>query len=163
MLGNNDRMTDDSLIPEQRDDPEDSAEAAERERRLQVWLAGLQTGGPPLAETVSKWREGKALHESLAGQHVAEDPPLDPPLNPPFEETLVGVRRRMRERRERDGKPPTQITREESETRLRCVIESLRADRAAGKEPSPLHLVLAARYIEGEMDLPQYTQAVLRL
>lgn len=145
------------MIPEGRDGLDGRAEAEERERRLQVWLAGLQTGGPQLAETVSKWRE--ALHESLAGEQLAEDPPL----NPPFEETLVGVRRRMRERREQDGKPPAQITDEESEARLLRVIESLRADRAAGKEPSPLHLVLAARYVEGEMDLPQYTQAIQRL
>jgi hypothetical protein len=61
------------------------------------------------------------------------------------------------------GKPSTLIQVEEAEIRFESVVEAIQADCSIGKEPSPLHLVLAARYIEGEIDKLEFKEALLDL
>ena len=39
----------------------------------------------------------------------------------------------------------------------------IKKDGVEGKEATPMHLVLAARYVEGEMDLEEYLRVVLRV
>ena len=149
------------------DDPKEPAanrqefeEAAERKRRLEAWLEGMLAGGPPLAEVVKQWREGMAMYHSPD----AEDDDNSGPGNPrPLEEALSEARRRIRQRREEAGKPPFEIDDAERHKRSAEVTFAIEADRASGKEPTPLHLVLAARYIEGEINSDEYSLAIMHL
>jgi hypothetical protein len=61
------------------------------------------------------------------------------------------------------GSPSMLIRLEEAEIRFESVVQAIQADCSIGKEPSPLHLVLAARYIEGEIDKLEFKKAVLEL
>jgi len=61
------------------------------------------------------------------------------------------------------GMPPLEIAEEEREKRSAQMFLSIQTDRGAGSEPTPLHLVLAARYIEGELDFEEYSIAVRRV
>lgn len=138
-------------------------EAAERERRLQVWLEGMLAGGPPLADAVKQWREGVPMYGPLGENAAAADEDSAPGQVKPLEESLAEVGRRVRQRRVLTGRPPLELTAEESAKRTALVTDAIETNRANGIEPTPLHLVLAARYIEGEINLDEYTQAILRL
>ena len=146
--------------PEQRQEFE---EAAERKRRLNAWLEGMLAGGPPLAEVVKQWREGMALYESTEPPADDDDDSSKAGNPRPLEEALSEARRRIRERREEAGKPPCEIDDAERHKRSAEVTFAIEADRANGKEPTPLHLVLAARYIEGEISSDEYSLAIMHL
>ena len=139
------------------------AEAAERAKRQQVWLDGVLSGGPSPAGAQKERRPGPAMcgasAENFAGD--ADDLPAERPE--PIEVSLLKCQRRIRERREVTGIPPLEIVEEEHERRSVQVIQSIQTDRAAGSEPTPLHLVLAARYIEGEIDFELYSSAVRKV
>jgi exonuclease VII small subunit len=151
------------------DDPKEPAlsrqefeEAAERKRRLEAWLEGMLAGGPPLAEVVKQWREGMAMYHAPEAE-ADEDGDSSVGKPRPLEETLSEARRRIRERREEAGKPPFEIDDAERHRRSAEVTFAIEADRANGKEPTPLHLVLAARYIEGEINSDEYSLAIMHL
>jgi hypothetical protein len=134
-------------------------EAAERKRRLEAWLEGMLAGGPPLAEVVKQWREGMAMYHAPS----ADDDDSKPGNPKPLEEALSEARRRIRQRREEAGKPLIEIDDAERHKRSAEVTFAIEADRAVGKEPTPLHLVLAARYIEGEINSDEYSLAIMHL
>ena len=151
-------MTDDSLEqPESsRETQEASAEAKERLMRLHAWLNGLFAGGPSLAEAVKPWREGLPIYGRTAGT-FAEDQnevPVDGPML--IEESLVAAISRLRKRREQSGEPQREICDEERGRRLAEVFEQIQAGRRSGEEFTPMHIVLAARYIEGLIDSEDY-------
>jgi hypothetical protein len=151
-------MTEDSVgdPADNREDQRASSEATERQMRLQVWLNGLLAGGPALADAVKPWREGLSLYEP-ASETIAEDQKdvLESDAKR-VEESLMAACRRIRERREQEGNPPLDFSGEEHRRRLAEVLEEVRASRCAGEEFTPLHLVLAARYIEGMIDSAGY-------
>jgi|SRR5450631_3503468 len=138
-------------------------EAAERKRRLNAWLEGMLAGGPPLAEVVKQWREGMAMYHAPEAEPEEDDDSSSAGNPRPLEEALSEARRRIRERREEAGKPPFDIDDEERHKRNAEVTFAIEADRANGKEPTPLHLVLAARYIEGEISSDEYSLAIMHL
>jgi len=136
------------------------AEAAERERRLQAWLGGVLSAGSSPAAGQKEWRQGLEMYDG-SDPNSAKDPESLPEALPKrVEDSLLKCRLRIRERRESAGTPPLEIDDDVRESRAARVVEAIRIDRATGTEPTPLHLVLAARYIEGEMDLEQYSSAV---
>jgi hypothetical protein len=146
-------------------DPQSQAyfeEAVERTRRLRVWLDGVLEGGPQPTETMSEWRQGMVFYEAQAQIPVDADD-LATARVKPLEELLFEVGQGIRNRREAAGKPLDVISEEERKRRFLEVVELLKKDGAVGKEATPLHLVLAARYVEGEMDLKEYGRAVLRV
>jgi hypothetical protein len=134
-------------------------EAVERTRRLRVWLDGMLGGGPQPSETTGEWRQEMAFYQAQAQLPVDDD---DVKVKP-IEETLFEVGQGIRNRREAAGKPLDAISEEERKRRFLEVVELLKKDGAEGKEATPMHLVLAARYVEGEMDLEEYGRAVLRV
>ena len=134
-------------------------EAVERTRRLRVWLDGVLGGGPQPTETMKEWRQGMAFYEVQA-QIPGDD---DEVKVKPLEESLFEVGQGIRNRREAAGKPLDVISEEERKRRFLEVVELLKKDGAEGKEATPMHLVLAARYVEGEMDLEEYSRAVLKV
>jgi hypothetical protein len=159
-------MKDDSAGPDDGTTAEAHAykEAAERERRLQVWLKGVLAKGPPPDDVVTQWREGIEIYSAAPDLRVVEDADNSPASSDAgLEQQLVKIRRRIRERRESAGKPPIAITQEESEMRAAHVLDAVRADLTEVKRPTPLFLVLAARYMEGEMNFGEFSQAVLGL
>jgi hypothetical protein len=156
----------DELANEQercREEEQAFAEAAERAKRLQVWLDGVLSGGPSPADAKNDRRQGHSIYDGSAKNPtgVPDDLPAERPQ--PIEVSLLQCQRRIRERRALAGLPPLEIAKEERQRRSAQMIESIQADRDAGREPTPLHLILAARYIEGEMDFEQYSSAVRNL
>ena len=97
--------------------------------------------------------------ENFAGD--TDDLPAESPA--PIEVSLLQCRRRIRERRELTGMPSLEIAEEERGRRSTEIIESFQTDRAAGHEPTPLHLIMATRYIEGEINSEQYSSAIRNL
>jgi hypothetical protein len=139
------------------------AEAAERAKRSQAWLEGVLSGGPLPAEA-SKGRRKGLTTDGVSEQNPVDDTEDLPAVRPErIEDSLMNCRRRIRERREFAGKPPLELAEGERERRSTQIRELIQTDRAAGSELTPLHLVLAARYIEGEMDFEDYSIAILRL
>ena len=133
-----------------------SNEATERLMRLQVWLNGLLAGGPPLAEAVKPWREGLPMYNSAANtlaRDQDEAPEDDTKL---IEEPLMAAISRLRHRREQSGNEPLEVDEEEQRRRLSEVVETVKADRRAGGEFTPLDIVFAARYIEGVITPEDY-------
>jgi hypothetical protein len=131
-------------------------EATERVMRLQVWLNGLLAGGPPLAEAVKPWREGLPIYSGPAetfaeGQN--EVPEYDVKL---VEESLIAACSRLRERRAQSGKPLPGLGEEEHRRRLMEVLDAVQAGHRVGEEFTPMHIVLASRYIEGIIDSEDY-------
>jgi hypothetical protein len=161
-----DRMKHESTTPDhgRTDDQQAKEEGAERLRREQVWLAGVLEGAPQQADAVKRWREGIAIYHSNP-QEPADEDEFTSKVSQATRATeqLASIRRRMRERRESAGKPSMLIQVEEAEIRFESVVEAIQADCSIGKEPSPLHLVLAARYIEGEIDKLEFKEALLDL
>lgn len=137
-------------------------EAVERERRVQIWLEGMLSGGPPLADATKQWRQALGMYED-SGETSAEKEDLPEHSTKPIEDTLLQIRRRIRERRELTGKRPLEIAEDQYRRRSAQIIEALQKDFPDGTEPTPLHLVLAARYIEAEIDFEEYCNAVLRI
>ncbi len=137
-------------------------EAVERTRRLRVWLDGLLAGGPQATETVKEWRQGMEFYEA---QKLIPEDDEDRATRKvkPVEELLFEVGQGIRNRREAAGKPLDVISEEERKRRFLEVVELLKKDGAEGKEATPMHLVLAARYVEGEMDLEEFQRAVSRV
>lgn len=133
-----------------------SNEAAERLMRLQVWLNGLLAGGPSLAEAVKPWREGFPLYRG-ATEILPEDqeelPEYDAKL---VEESLIAACHRLRERREQSGKPLPCLDEEEHRRRLTEVLEAVQASHRPREDFTPMHMVFAARYIEGIIDSDEY-------
>ena len=151
-------MTDNPLEqPERsRETQEASAEATERLMRLQVWLKGLLAGGPSLAEAVKPWREGLPIY-GRASVTSADDQNEVPEDGPRLaEELLIAACRRIHVRREQAGEPPLDICEEERRTRLTEVLEEIQVGRQAGEELTPMHVVLAARYIEDVINSEEY-------
>ena len=151
-------MSDDPVEqpPDNCESQQASNEATERLMRLQVWLNGLLAGGPSLAEAVKPWREGLPLY-SGAAEILPEDrdevPEYDAKL---VEESLIAARHRLRKRREQSGKPSPCLGQEEHRRRLTEVLEAVQAGHRAGEDFTPMHMVLAARYIEGIIDSDDY-------
>jgi hypothetical protein len=113
---------------------------------------------------VKRWREGIAIYHSNPEEPAGEDESTSKEGQATLAtEQLASIRRRIRERRVLAGTPSVLIQLEESEIRFESVIEAIQADCSIGKEPSPLHLVLAARYIEGEIDKLEFKKALLDL
>ena len=136
------------------------AEAAERAKRSQAWLEGVLSGAPLPAEAREEWRKGLTNY-GVAEQGRVDDTDDLPAVRPePIEDSLMNCRRRVRERRELTGKPPPEIADGERERRLAQISGLIQTDRVAGSELTPLHLVLAARYIEGEIDFEDYSIAI---
>ena len=142
--------------PDNRESQQASKEATERLMRLQVWLTGLLAGGPSLAEAVKPWREELSIY-SGAAEMLPEDqeelPEYDAKL---VEGSLIAACHRLRERREQSGKPSPRLDEEEHRRRLTEVLEAVQAGHNAGEDFTPLHMVLAARYIEGIIDSDEY-------
>lgn len=159
----NKNMSDDPVEqpPSNRESQQASNEATERLMRLQVWLNGLLAGGPSLAEAVKPWREGLPIY-SGAAEMLSEDqdevPEYDANL---VEESLIAACRRLRERCEQSGKPSTCLDEVEHRRRLTEVLEAVQAGHRAGGELTPMHMVLAARYIEGIIDSDDYHATTL--
>jgi hypothetical protein len=147
-------MTENSLgQPAAKREPERAfSEATERQMRLQVWLNGLLAGGPSLAEAVKPWREGLLMYQ-CAAETIADNQNdgLECDVKR-VEESLIAACRGIRERRELEGNPPPDAFEEERRRRLAEVLEDIRAGRSNGEELTPMHLVMAARYIEGVVD-----------
>jgi hypothetical protein len=161
-----DRMKDDSTKPDhgRPDDQQAKEEGAERLRRQQLWLAGVLEGAPQQADAVKRWREGIGVYHSNPEEPAGEDESTSKEGQATLAtEQLASIRRRIRERRVLAGKPSMLIQVEEAEIRFESVVEAIQADCSIGKEPSPLHLVLAARYIEGEIDKLEFKEALLDL
>ena len=156
-------MSDDSTEPTTRaTEPRDARdEAGERTRRLQAWLEGMLSGSTPPFDSTKKWRQGLAMYDGSEETSIADKEDLAPDSTVSVADLLLEGRRRIRERRH--GERPFGISEEESERRFAEMIEEFQADKASGSELTPLHLVLAARYVEGEMDLEEYHIAILRL
>jgi hypothetical protein len=112
---------------------------------------------------VKQWRGDPAIADGLEGSSAGDE--SDQPVGKVrrIEVTLMEIRQRMRDRRQLTGKPPIEIAEEELNRRATDIVEEAQADLANGKELTPMHLVLAARYIEGEINLDEYRQAVLHL
>jgi hypothetical protein len=140
-------------------------EAQERQRRLEVWLEGMLSGGPSLADTVRPWRQALAKSGVLAETPVGDQDKEDLPESnaKSVEELLLNARRRVRESRELTGKTAADITEDELNRRAAQMIEGIQNGRRAGKEFTPLHWVLAARYVEGYINFEEYSIAVLHL
>lgn len=135
-------------------------EAAERARRLQVWLDGVLAGVPSPADAQNDGRVGDAMHARSA-ENFAEDTDDLPAERPePIEVLLLKCRRRIRDRRELTGVSLLELAKGERERRSAQIIETFLIDCAAGSEPTPLHLILAARYIELEIYVEKYSSAV---
>jgi hypothetical protein len=133
-----------------------SNEATERLMRLRVWLDGLLVGGPSLAEAVKPWREGLLQYDPTAVA-LAEDQGDAPKHNSKLTENwLRAACLRIRERRELSGDVPVEISEEEHERRLTEIFDEVEAGRFTGEEFTPLHVVLAARYVEGVIDRESY-------
>lgn len=151
-------MTDDPVEQRQDDDEarQNSNEATERLMRLRVWLDGLLAGGPSLAEAVKPWREGLPIYNSAAVPfaELEKDVPGD---NARREgEWLMAACRRIRQNREEAGEPLLDICEEEHKRRLTEVLDEIETGRFAGEIFTPMHVVLAARYIEGVIDSKNY-------
>lgn len=133
-----------------RESQQASNEATERMMRLHVWLNGLLAGGPPLAEALNPWREGLPIY-SGASETVAEDRDEAPTEDNAklIEGPLMAAINRLRQRREQEGDPPSEIHEDEQKGRLAEVVERAKASRRARGEFTPMDIVLAARYIEG--------------
>ena len=149
-------MTDDSVEQPQDDDETrpNSNEATERLMRLRVWLDGLLAGGPSLAEAVKPWREGLPIYNSAAAPFPENE--NDVPGARREGEWLTAACRRIRERREEAGEPLLDICKEEHKRRLTEVLEEIETGRCIGEEFTPMHVVLAARYVEGAIDSESY-------
>jgi len=135
-------------------------EAGERTRRLQAWLDGVLSGGPPPTDAQREKRQGPAKSVASAENFAGDTDDLSAERPESIEDSLRKCRHRIRERRQLTGMPPFEIAEEERERRSSQMIASIQTDRAAGRAPTPLHLVLAARYIEGEIDFEEYATAV---
>jgi hypothetical protein len=135
-------------------------EAAERAKRLHAWLGGVLSGGPTPSHAQSDRRQTFAIPDAPAENFAGDTQELPAERPEPIGDPLLKCRNRIRERRELAGTPQLEIVEDERERRSAQIIESFLVDRAAGREPTPLHLILAARYIEGEMDSEQYGSAV---
>lgn len=151
-------MTDGSL-----EEPESSrvaqeaaAEAAERLMRLQVWLNGLLAGGPSLADAVKPWRERFPIYDRAALRLTEDQDEVPEDGIRLAEESLMAACCRLRESREQAGEPPSDICEEERKRRLLEVLAEIQAGHPAGEEFTPMHVVLAARYIEGVIDSEGY-------
>jgi len=151
-------------------DPEQSvqeqrafSEAAERAKRLRAWLDGVLLGGPSHADAQNDRRQEPAMYGASAENFAGDTDDLHADMRERVEDSLLKCRRRVRERRELAGMSPLEIAEEEHERRSSQMIASIQTDRAAGSEPTPLHLVLAARYIEGERDFELYSSAVRKV
>jgi hypothetical protein len=140
-------------------------EAQERQRRLEVWLEGMLSGGPSLADTVGPWRQALAKSGVLAETPVGDQDKEGLPESnvKSVEELLLNARRRVRESRELTGKTATDITEDERNRRAAQMVEGIQNGRTDDKEPTPLHWVLAARYVEGYINFEDYSIAVLHL
>jgi hypothetical protein len=151
-------MTDNPLEqPESsRETWEASAEATERLMRLQVWLNGLLAGGPSLADAVKPWREGLPIYGRAAAKFAEDQNELPEDGVRLAEESLMAACRRIREGREQAGEPPLDICGDEPRRRLTEVLEEIQAGRRAGEEFTPMHVVFAARYVEGVIDSKEY-------
>ncbi len=149
-------MTDDSGPVEQpsgdRETQRASNEAKERLMRLQVWLAG----GPSLAEAVKPWREGLSIYSGAAEEFAGDQNEVSVDDATLIEESLKAACHRIRERHKHAGEPLLDICAEERGRRLAEVLVEVQAGRCAGEEFTPLHVVLAARYIEGLIDWDDY-------
>jgi hypothetical protein len=151
-------MTDDP-VEQASDDHETlraSDEAKERLMRLQVWLNGLLAGGPTLAEAVKPWREGLSIYNGAAETFAEDDDEVPGDHAKLIEEPLMAAISRLRHRREQSGHAPTEIHEEEQRRRLTEVVETVKAGRRAGEEFTPMHIVLAARYVEGVITQEDY-------
>ena len=150
-------MTDDPVEQPSgdRDTQQASKEATERLMRLQVWLNGLLAGGPNLAEAVKPWREGLSIYMDAA-ETFAEDQDEATDDAKLIEEPLMAAISRLRQRREQSGHAPPEIPEEEQRRRLTEVVETVKAGRRSGEEFTPLHIVLAARYVEGVITREDY-------
>jgi len=137
-------------------------EAEQRTKRLRVWLDGVLKGGPQPTEMAKEWRGGMAFYEAQAQIPVDADDLATAKVKP-LEEMLFEAAQGIRKRREAAGKRLDAISEEERKRRFLEVVELLRKDGAEGREATPMHLVLAARYVEGEMDLEEYLRAVGRV
>jgi len=128
-----------------------------------VWLDGLLFGASSTPDAQDERRQGLAFDdapvENSAGD--AEDLPAERPE--PIEGPLSQCRRRIRERRELAGMPPLEIAEGERNRRSAQIVASFLKDHSGGREPTPLHLILGARYIEGEMDFERYSSAVRKV
>jgi hypothetical protein len=138
------------------DEQQAYSEAKERERRLQTWLDGMLAGGPVHANAIKEWRQGLARHDGSRETSTGDNEDTPVATARPLEDSLMDIRHRIRERRELGGKPPDA---EECERRSAQMIELIQTERAKGNEPTPMHLVLAARYVEGEIDFEEYSIA----
>jgi len=109
-------------------------------------------GGPSLVGAVKPWREGLPIYRR-ASVTFAEDQTEVPEEGVRLaEESLMAAVIWLRERREQAGEPPLDICEEERRTRLTEVLEEIQAGRCSGEEFTPMHIVLAARYIESVID-----------
>jgi hypothetical protein len=151
-------MTDDPLEQRagDRETHQASDEAKERLMRLQVWLNGLLAGGPTLAEAVKAWREGLPIYNNAAAVFAEDQDEVPEDDAKLIEEPLMAAISRLRQRREQEGHPPTGIQEEEQRRRLTEVVERVKTGRGAGEEFTPMHIVLAARYIEGVITPEDY-------
>ncbi len=73
-----------------------------------------------------------------------------------MEESLIAACRGLRERREQSGKPLPYLDEEEHRRRLTEVLEAVQAGHRPGEDFTPMHMVFAARYIEGIIDSDEY-------
>lgn len=149
-------MADDSVDQPQDDDEtrRNSSEAIERQMRLRVWLDGLLAGGPSLVEAFKPWRERLLIYNSAVVPFPENDESED--IVRRAGEWLMAACRRIRVCREEAGEPLLDICEEEHKRRLTEVLEEIEAGRCAGEEFTPMHVVLAARYIEGVIDSKNY-------
>ena len=157
------KMSDDpkEFVTRTPDEQKAYKEAAERERRLQTWLDGMLAGAPVNADAIKDWRKELAIHDVSRETFTGDTKDAPEATVKPAVSSLMEIRRSIRERRELRGKPPLEIDEEEEcERRSAQVIEVIQADHAKGIEPTPLHLVLAARYVEGKIDFEEYRIAV---
>lgn len=140
-------------------------EAEERQRRLEVWLEGMLSGGPSLADAVKPWRQALTKSGVLAETPVGDEDKEDLPESnaKAVEELLLNARRRVRESREITGNTAADITEEERNRRAAQMIDGIQRGRATGKEFTPMHWVLAARYVEGYINFEEYRTAVLHV
>jgi hypothetical protein len=127
---------------------------------LQVWLDGLLSGAQAPAGPQTDHRRGYAMNGGWTETFAEETDDQPAERTEEIEFSLLKCRQRIRDRRELTGMPPLEIAEEERERRSAQIVESFLGDRAGANEPTPLHLILAARYIEGEMDHEQYGSAV---
>jgi hypothetical protein len=96
-----------------------------------------------------------------SAENVAGDTDELPAEKPePIEVSLLQCQRRIRERRKLAGMALPEIAEDERERRSAQIVQSFLVDRVAGSAATPLHLILAARYIEGEIDFERYSSAV---